>query len=148
MCENNNYKCSTDIEECTHSVCTEFSGTPNYLSPIKNKCQKNYLVLMSDGKPEYPYYPGASEVDGTHYYPPSSARYPGNTGGATTGYAADKTADMTKRFSQKLENYMGKADDYCTAGVTTGATGINYNSGTCGPELTEWLATIPHRAKT
>lgn len=137
-CENNDYTCSTTIETCQHSVCTEFEGTPAYKSPIKNKCQPSYLVLMSDGKPEYPYYPGATEVDGTHYYPPSSARYPGNsTVGATTGYAADRTDHMNRHFSQKVENYLGIANTACVDGVDAA---VGYKSGTCGPEITHWLA--------
>lgn len=133
-CENNDYSCLTDIETCEHTICDTVTGEPAYKSPIEYSCQANYLVLMSDGKPEYPYYPGAGEVDGTHYYPPSSARYPGGT-----GYAADKSGEVKGAVaSQKLENYLGIAN---CADKPNG-----YSSGTCGPELTHWMASADQSA--
>lgn len=125
------------LTACEYLSCADYdtSTVIKYKSPIQYSCQANYLVLMSDGKPEYPYYPGMGEVDGTPYYPPSSERYP-----STTGYAADKSSEI--KVNPRLEDYMGLAD--CTDGAAmkdaTGAD-IGYNSGVCGPELTEWLAT-------
>ncbi|MGB5598511.1 MAG: PilC/PilY family type IV pilus protein [Thiothrix litoralis] len=132
-CVNENYSCSSTITTCENRVCTAYDTSVDlpYKSPIKHSCQANYLVLMSDGKPEYPYYPGVvpPEVDGTLYYPPSSERYPGGT-----GYAADKSSEI--KVNPRLEDYMGLAN--CVDGSDPT---INYNSGTCGPELAHWLAT-------
>ncbi|MFN3786506.1 MAG: hypothetical protein ACK4RS_06660, partial [Thiothrix sp.] len=61
-CKNNNYSCTNTIEQCKHNVCDTLAGSPKYKSPFEHSCQANYLVLMSDGKPEYPYYPGAGET--------------------------------------------------------------------------------------
>ncbi|OQX08183.1 MAG: hypothetical protein BWK73_26100 [Thiothrix lacustris] len=148
-CVNDNYSCPSTITKCEHRVCTAYDTTVDltYKSPIKYSCQANYLVLMSDGKPEYPYYPGAPEVDGTHYYPPSSERYPSTTPGVTTGYAADKSSEI--KVAPRLESYLSLAS--CADGKdmndTTGAT-IGYNSGVCGPELVKWLATEDQDGKT
>lgn len=136
-CVDEDYSCSSTITTCEHRVCTAYdtSTVLTYKSPIQYSCQANYLVLMSDGKPEYPYYPGAGETDGTHYYPPSSARYPG-----ATGYAADKSSQI--KVSPRLEDYMGMAS--CVDGADMkdpAGADIGYNSGVCGPELAEWLAT-------
>ena len=136
-CVNNNYSCSSSITRCEHRVCSSYDASVGltYKSPIKYACQANYLVVMSDGKPEYPYYPGVGEVDGTHYYPPSSERYPGGT-----GYAADKSGEI--KVAPRLEDYMGMAN--CADGsalIDISGSNIGYNSGVCGPELTEWLAT-------
>jgi len=38
---------------CDYDQCTSRYDPPNYNSPIKGDCQSNYIVLMSDGKPEY-----------------------------------------------------------------------------------------------
>ncbi len=63
-CKDNNYTCPTsecaqtenqDTEICQAKSC-EGAGTGDakYVSPIEYECQSNYIVLMSDGKPEYP----------------------------------------------------------------------------------------------
>lgn len=125
--------CYADVEICNQKVCDNFTGSAQYKSPIKYACQANYLVLMSDGKPEYPYYKG-SENDGTGYYPPSSKRYPG-----PFGTAADYTAKIKPEIKNKrVEDYIGIAN---CADAPNG-----YNSGTCGPELTHWLANTDQSA--
>ncbi|MEZ5452849.1 MAG: PilC/PilY family type IV pilus protein [Thiothrix sp.] len=123
-----------------HTICDTLTGSPAYKSPIEYSCQANYLVLMSDGKPEYPYYPGAGETDGTLYYPPSSKRYPGGANaGETTGYAADMTAQIKPVISAtRVEDYIGVTD--CTDSTDSTDSPNGYNSGTCGSELTHWMA--------
>ncbi|WP_028487682.1 PilC/PilY family type IV pilus protein [Thiothrix lacustris] len=138
-CVNEDYSCSSAITTCENRVCTAYNTSVDlsYRSPIKHSCQANYLVLMSDGKPEYPYYSGVipPEVDGTLYYPPSSKRYPGGT-----GYAADKSSEI--KVSPRLEDYMGVTNCADGSAIKDIAGGnIGYNSGVCGPELSEWLAT-------
>lgn len=123
-CENNDYSCSSSIETCKHEVCDQLSGTPKYQTPLKFKCQANYLVLMSDGKPEYPYYPGLGDLDGTKYYPPS-VKDPD----ITEENAAAHTSQI--KVAQKVQNYMGK---------TCEDKPLGYASGTCGKEITHWLA--------
>ncbi len=124
-CENNDYSCATSIETCQHTVCDTISGSPAYKSPIEFKCQANYLVLMSDGKPEYPYYPGLGDVDGTKYYPPST-----QDPALTEINALAHTSQI--KVTSKLPGYLGTT---CTDKP------FGYASGTCGSELTRWLAT-------
>jgi hypothetical protein len=39
---------------CKYSICNgELSERPNYTTPITQACQSNFIVLLSDGKPEY-----------------------------------------------------------------------------------------------
>lgn len=49
-------KTENQIKEVCDAKSCEGIGTGNakYESPIKESCQSNYIVLMSDGKPEYP----------------------------------------------------------------------------------------------
>jgi Tfp pilus tip-associated adhesin PilY1 len=50
---------------CQQYTCDEetVTGTATYKSPIEYECQSNYIVLMSDGKPEYQGTGGASGTD-------------------------------------------------------------------------------------
>lgn len=42
----------TTREVCTYPICThDLDPNPTYISPIKQECQNNYVVLLSDGKP-------------------------------------------------------------------------------------------------
>lgn len=123
-CVNQDFSCMYTLEECRHVVCDDWTATVNYKSPMEYSCQANYLVLMSDGKPEYPYYPGNGESDGTLYYPPSSDHYPGSA-----GYAANYTASI--KVDERIESYIGQQCEDSPLG---------YASGTCGSELTHWLA--------
>jgi hypothetical protein len=52
------------VDYCKQQVC---AGGKRYLSPIQQSCQSNYIVLMSDGKPEY------SGATGTATYPARKA---------------------------------------------------------------------------
>ena len=125
-CVNNNFSCSSTVTKCEYQKCSEYKKTSElvYKSPIEHKCQANYLVLMSDGKPEYPYYPSLGDTDGTKYYPPS-VKDPA----ASEVNAAAHTSQI--KVTQKVQDYMGK---------TCEDKPLGYASGTCGKELTHWLA--------
>lgn len=86
-CEN--YGCLDTPHPGTVQVCQQYAcdgaveGTAEYISPIQYECQSNYLVLMSDGKPEYQ---GTWDTpDGTKIYPPSE----NNVKSMITGTCAD-----------------------------------------------------------
>ncbi len=126
-CQNGDYSCTTLATRCTHTVCGGSGGDAVYNTPIENECQPNYLVLMSDGKPEYPYYSNRT-TDGTGRYPESV--YPDTT-------------------YNTFEIPLLKPDHTSTTITTTvpdmiGGTCVDspngYTSGTCGPELTQFLA--------
>ncbi|WGZ93028.1 MAG: PilC/PilY family type IV pilus protein [Candidatus Thiothrix putei] len=147
-CKNDDYTCSTVIEKCQHTICDEVEGDPTYKSPIQYSCQANYLVLMSDGKPEYPYFPGLGDTDGTRYYPPSVKNL------AMSDFNPMPAPDWTAYFTgliatnnsqikvaPPLQDYLGAAANNCG---TTAAAPRGYNSGRCGPELTRWLADTDH----
>jgi Tfp pilus tip-associated adhesin PilY1 len=127
-CENNNYSCTTNVTQCTHTVCSGTSGDATYNSPIANECQPNYLVLMSDGKPEYPYF-SAKTADGTGRYP--EVVDPDRTyDNAVTPYISPDLTSST--ITTTIPDMVG-------ADCTDSPNG--YASGTCGPELTHFLAT-------
>ena len=120
VCKDNNYSCSTNTSVCTNndwsctgtvteSVCVKevtnsveycqqelCYSAKQYTSPMQYECQANYIVLMSDGRPEY--------SGGTETYP---------------------------QRKSTIESAIG----------TTCADGPSgYKSGTCGPEVTKFLA--------
>ncbi|UOG91756.1 MAG: hypothetical protein L3K52_16440 [Candidatus Thiothrix sulfatifontis] len=147
-CKNDDYTCSAAIEKCKHTVCDAVAGAPVYKSPIQYSCQANYLVLMSDGKPEYPYFPGLGDTDGTRYYPPSvkslamSDFNPMPAPDWTTyfpGLVATNNSQI--KVAPPLPDYLGAAANNCG---TSAAAPHGYNSGRCGPELTRWLADTDH----
>ncbi|UOG91755.1 MAG: hypothetical protein L3K52_16435 [Candidatus Thiothrix sulfatifontis] len=147
-CKNDDYTCSAVIEKCKHTVCDAVAGAPVYKSPIQYSCQANYLVLMSDGKPEYPYFPGLGDKDGTRYYPPSvkslamSDFNPMPAPDWTTyftGLVATNNSQI--KVAPPLPDYLGAAANNCG---TSAAAPHGYNSGRCGPELTRWLADTDH----
>lgn len=127
-CKNNNYSCKVSVKFCQHTICDAYSGNPVYKSPIEHSCQANYLVLMSDGKPEYPYWEGVT-ADGTARYPKSVA--------PTDVYDANIVPPLLPNL------------DVSSFPVTVPAlisntcvdAPLGYKSGKCGPELTNFLAT-------
>lgn len=144
-CVDNNYSCPSTITRCENKVCTTYdtTATLQYKSPIKYSCQANYLVLMSDGKPEYPYYPGLGDKDGTKYYPPS-VQDPAATEINAAGHTADIGKTLGNGASNKLPAYIGAAAaNNCDS---TLPAPFGYNSGRCGAELTKWLATTDQNA--
>lgn len=107
VCKDDNKTCPTygcvtyedkDKEVCKAQHCTgAVTGDAQYVSPMQYGCQANYIVLMSDGKPEY--------SGGTGVLPPSATPIQTLTGNS----CADSPS--------------------------------GYKSGTCGSELTSFLAT-------
>jgi hypothetical protein len=110
---------------CKYQVCNGgFTSRPNYISPILQSCQRNFIVLLSDGKPEY-----SSDWDddwntqegGIHSKGPTYWQLAnGNWSGLE-----DKT-DSSIKF------------DHTSCASNLEPNG--YASGACGPELTQFLA--------
>nr|CAA6828970.1 MAG: Type IV fimbrial biogenesis protein PilY1 [uncultured Thiotrichaceae bacterium] len=126
-CENGLYSCTDTVTDCEHTVCDSISGDVEYNTPIEHACQSNYLVLMSDGKPEYSYYP-AHTSDGAGRYAKSA--YP----------------DQSHDYSQMPQLFPDVGSDVISTSIPDLIGGIctdspnGYASGTCGPELTDFLA--------
>lgn len=153
-CVNNNYTGSATVTECQHKICTVYSIPPtlNYESPIQYECQANHLVLMSDGKPEYPYFPGLGQKDGTRYYPPSLRDIETNDFAPYPTLWSTFLNNLTNTINNHspitsattLQGYLGTAANNCADPNT--AAPVGYNSGRCGPELTKWLAETDHNS--
>ncbi len=95
-----------------------------YKSPIKSECQGNYIVLMSDGKPTY--YKNSDN----------------NSGNSLGPFASELVGTSSSELSAAIPSCLtGNGED---ASVTT-----KLPSGTCGREITQYLATedqIPNTA--
>lgn len=105
------------------------TDTPKYISPIKNTCQNNFIVLMSDGKPQYSrWYDSNGNRDGTNKpgYVAERLRK-----GNSNVILADKS-DPTIKFNNNSCKDNPKPSGYA--------------SGKCGPELTQFLATSDQQA--
>ncbi|KAG1694655.1 hypothetical protein GQR58_006656 [Nymphon striatum] len=57
-CDADVYQCTSDVESCQHEVCnnqttntTVLSGSAVFVSPIKEECPANGIILLSDGAP-------------------------------------------------------------------------------------------------
>ncbi len=50
-CPADKFSCTKDIESCTQCPDNMITGEPTYNSPIKNKCDNNAIILLSDGIP-------------------------------------------------------------------------------------------------
>ncbi|PID48712.1 MAG: hypothetical protein CR991_10395 [Proteobacteria bacterium] len=113
------------IEICKHEICNSFSGAINYKSPIKFTCQKNYLVLMSDGKPEYPY---RGAADGTGRFAESVE--PDKT--YDTNLLSNIVPSLSSTdFPETMKQMIGVSSCVNNLG--------DYASGVCGRELTQFL---------
>lgn len=148
-CKDDNHTCSAVIETCKHTICDAVEGAPVYHSPIKYSCQANYLVLMSDGKPEYPYFPGLGDTDGTRYYPPSvkdlvMGDFKPMPNPAWADYFTNLIATNNSQIkvAPRLQDYLGTTAAKGCDGAS--AAPQDFNSGRCGPELTRWLADTDH----
>jgi len=58
VCDADRYQCTTEVESCQHEVCgnvttntTELTGDAKFVSPIKEECATNAIILLSDGSP-------------------------------------------------------------------------------------------------
>lgn len=50
-CPSDQFECTRTVESCTQCPDKEITGEPTYNSPIKNKCDNNSIILLSDGIP-------------------------------------------------------------------------------------------------
>ncbi len=50
-CPADKFSCTKDVESCTQCPDNQITGEPTYNSPIKNKCDNNAIILLSDGIP-------------------------------------------------------------------------------------------------
>lgn len=126
FCENNDFSCGVGVQFCQHTVCDAYSGEPVYKSPIEYSCQANYLVLMSDGKPEYPYWDGVT-VDGTGHYPES----------VNPDFVHDPNTIPNLLPEITGLNFPTTIPAMIGGGCVDAPQG--YNSGKCGPELTQFM---------
>jgi len=90
-----------------------YANAPNYISPINNSCQANYIVLMSDGEPTY-YYAGGANTQGTEWGEGRGpfARFLQGSSASTLAAAVPNCEDAPSGFT----------------------------AGKCGPEITQYLA--------
>lgn len=105
---------NTDITSSGRSSITD----KNYISPIKSSCQANYIVLMSDGYPSY--YTQASWGSDKG---PFAHAYAGENGNP-----AMSQSNLVHDFTQAM------------SGVSCAVDPEGFNAGTCGAELTSFLA--------
>lgn len=126
---------------CQDPYC-KVPGTRHYKSPIQYTCQANYLVLMSDGKPEYVNSSSASTA-AVNTYP--QAVTPGNASGGIT-MTPVRSADMfPPTIPTLLTTPTLDSTGMTTALATDPATVCSdapqgFKSGKCGAELTRFLA--------
>ncbi|MGB0845967.1 MAG: PilC/PilY family type IV pilus protein [Thiolinea sp.] len=127
FCVNGDYSCSVDVNHCQQTVCGSVSGTATYKSPIEYSCQSNFLVLMSDGKPEYPYFTNVT-ADGTGQY--AKSVYPDHV--HDNALVPELTPSLgSTEISEAIPAMIG---------TSCADQPLGYASGTCGAELTNYLA--------
>ncbi|MCK5903696.1 MAG: hypothetical protein KAG86_00315, partial [Gammaproteobacteria bacterium] len=118
--------CDTDEVtkyRCKYQVCNGgLDAHPNYISPIEQSCQRNFIVLLSDGKPQYSRsWDDNGNRDGTNSKGPTYWRLEDNDWSGLE----DKTESSTKF------DHTSCADNLEPFG---------YASGACGSELTKFLS--------
>ena len=104
-----------DVEtlSCTYEICDgQYLPHPNYKTPIKQECQSNYIVLLSDGEPGN----GGDNVENKTYEEMKAGTMP---------TLPDKS-QATNVFSHVS----------CDANKDPSG----FRAGICGPELTSFLA--------
>ncbi|MEE9445138.1 MAG: hypothetical protein V3V19_05685 [Cocleimonas sp.] len=96
-----------------------------YISPITSECQSSFIVLMSDGGP-------------TYYYP--------NRGGRSVeGPFAQSRSDSGIPFNSTLSNEISSC---LTGNGELGNSATKFPAGTCGREITQYLATVDQIPQT
>jgi hypothetical protein len=108
---------------CKYKVCDgDFTSYPNYTSPILQSCQRNFIVLLSDGKPQYSNnWDDNGNRDGTNSKGPTYWKLADNDWSGLE----DKT-DASKKFDHTS----------CSSNLEP----FGYASGACGSELTQFLS--------
>jgi len=121
--KNKNKNCTwEDVYEeqtqCSYDVCTATGPSikPNYVSPITQECQSNYIVLLSDGEP-------TSYLDDYYDY---NETYKGLKAG-THPTMTDKS-DASDTFTH----------NDCETSSSKFPSG--FHDGVCGPEIARFLA--------
>lgn len=108
---------------CKYQVCDGgYSATPDYISPIEQSCQRNFIVLLSDGKPQYSRrWDRKGDRDGT------------NSKGPTYWKLAD---DEWAGLADKTDGAIAFDHTSCADNLSP----FGYASGACGAELTKFLS--------
>ena len=124
------YCLNNEFEEVTQTKCiyARCAGgntlEPNYKTPITQACQSNFIVLLSDGKPQYTgEYDTAGSRDGTN-----------SPGPTYWNLKEGRFAPMVDKVD--ASNQFDHTD--CDANESPSG----YRSGTCGPELTRFLSKV------
>ena len=102
-----------EVQNCSYEICQgEYLPHPNYVTPIKQECQSNYIVLLSDGEPGN----GGDDVENKTYQELKNGTMP---------TLPDKS-EPTSIFSHVS----------CDANKDPSG----FRAGICGPELSRFLA--------
>jgi len=109
--------------KCKYKVCDgDFAAYPNYTSPIEQSCQRNFIVLLSDGKPQYSLkWDRSGNRDGT------------NSKGPTYKKLANRSWSGLK---DKTDASILFDHNSCSTNLAP----FGYDSGACGSELTQFLS--------
>jgi Tfp pilus tip-associated adhesin PilY1 len=121
-CKNEDYETIT-VQKCKYNICEGgYSSKPKYRTPIKQACQSNFIVLLSDGKPQYSYdFDDEGNRDGTNSPPPTFEKLESGEFPAMVDFV-----DSSNRFDHSS----------CASNKTPNG----YRSGACGPEMTAFLS--------
>ena len=121
-CENEEYEEVTKTS-CVYERCEGgHTSEPNYRTPITQACQSNFIVLLSDGKPQYSQnYDTSGNRDGT------------NSPGPT--YWKLKNGNFAP-----LVDKVDSSNQFDHTDCDANETPSGYRSGTCGPELTRFIS--------
>lgn len=164
---------SSKARSCDYATCkyTELPA-PNYKSPLTGTCQSNFIVLMSDGKPEY--------LAGTDGYPPTynqlnietagmasvinsscvdapSGFKSGRCGPEITRYLADNDNNVSLEGKQSINTYVigfasgitSEAEEYLKSLVTLDDDlGTSNKEGYFSAQNTEQLTAAFQQALT
>lgn len=105
---------------CSYQTCTATAVNlkPNYVTPITQECQSNYIVLLSDGQP-------TSYID-TDYGTDYNETYRGLKNG-THPQLVDKSNSSNVFTHKDCETQRGKWPS-------------GFHDGVCGPEIAQFLA--------
>lgn len=125
-CKDNNYSCSTtdygnclvpggqlEVEVCKHRACVGEVASKSYISPMTAECQSNYVVFMSDGRPEgwntiydYPASRSLIETKIGKACVDSPSGYPAGTCGPELAeYLANEDQNTTLDGKQTIETF-------------------------------------------
>ncbi|PID45325.1 MAG: hypothetical protein CSB47_09065 [Proteobacteria bacterium] len=111
-CKNNRYRYKR-FKKCSYEVCSGgHTSEPNYISPITQECQNNYIVLLSDGKP-------------------------GDVSSDTENMTYKK---FQWGVLPPLVNKLDSSETFSHVNCDSNPEPSGFRHGVCGPELTRFLA--------